>query len=202
MDEANRGTRAFVLPARVVAIVAEAEIRFETKIRLGRTATQSTLKARHWIMEQCLAEGFGIGEIAAFFSTSSAAIKAVLRIPPAMEVDDDEHDDIPLRTKTGMLPIYGDRKPCANESACLGDLLRACAPRAPRYASCPRVCLSYVPMEPMYVPSGGQWNDHRYPSGLDREQVRERDRDEMPESSRFGEDSPTLGQSPDHCAAA
>lgn len=166
MGQPNRRTHANELPQRVVAIVNDAEKRFSGKALTGVNASPANVKTRQWAISQCLAAGFGLAEIAGFFSTTTAAVKAVLRIPPVLEADEDEHEEVATHAPARMLPIYGERQNCANESECLGELLRACAPHAPRYASCPAVCLSFSPPTPRHGPSPGQWQDERFPAAL------------------------------------
>lgn len=50
--------------------------------------------------------------------------------------------------KTRMLPVYGQRKACLEESACLDELVRAHARGRDVYAaSCPTGCASFEPVD-------------------------------------------------------
>ena len=141
---------------RVLEIVEEAEQRFQAKDIMAPASRAIDSRARAWAMARCHAEGFGLEEIAEHFSTTPAAVKAVLAIPPAIDVDDDEHDDVVLHKPSRMRPVHGERRACENASDCLGELLRASAPRAPRYASCPPDCGAFQPPAPRPLPRHGE----------------------------------------------
>jgi len=157
------------LPPRILEIVEHAEQRFQCGDVMQPASSGVNPRARAWAIRRCYEEGFGLDEIAEHFQTTTAAVKAILHIPPSTETDEDERDDVPIRAPSRMLPVHGERRPCANEAECLEELLRACRPVAPRYASCPSNCGSFAPPLPNPLPSRGERFFERCPAAPDKQ---------------------------------
>jgi hypothetical protein len=140
-----------------------AEIIGDAKERFGSNNVERAsgfyLPARIWAIRTARAAGHTHAAIAEAFHTLPHAVQAAIGDDPDLDPDEDCHPEMTAPVR--MLPVLGDRYPCAHEGACLAELLRACAPRAPAYASCPPGCPSRV----RYVAEGastrglGSWSD-------------------------------------------
>jgi hypothetical protein len=130
--------------------------------------------ARTWAMGKLHRRGVPVAQIARALHTTVGVVQvAVGASAGELDPDDDELEVREFRGPTRMLPMAGNRRDCALASACLGELLRACAPASPHAASCPSTCVSFQPPpRPERAEFGaglGAWNEADLPPDPERD---------------------------------
>ena len=130
--------------------------------------------ARAWAMRELHSQGVPIAEIADALNATIGVVQVALGLfLDDLDPDDDEREVHDFRGPTRMLPVIGNRRDCALSSACLGELLRACAPASPHAASCPATCSSFEPpSRPEQAELGaglGAWHEADLPPDSERD---------------------------------
>lgn len=157
----------------VAEVIAEAEERFGVigiaKARSKGEATSERARearstARVWAMTELARRGLSVERIAAALGSDRRRVEEAIGLRLDDGDDDDELEDPPRSRPTRMLPVLGERRDCANDSECLRELLDACEPYAPRFASCPPKCPSFQrPGAASPSPGLGAWDDAQMP---------------------------------------